>query len=422
MIVKGSANSVAGTLRDYGRVASTLLAWPLLGMVWLALLWNFFTVMAPRFARIGATAIVNTWPCNAPDCDFSTFWPAGILARTGDFASLYQPALFAAWRQHFLSGAAQRLDWYYPPPALLPAEAISYLPFNLAFAAWTVLQLVIAFLLLRAAGLARGVILLGLLSPAALWNMEMGNIGIFCGACTVAGLLLADQAPFFSGAIISLLLCKPQSGLLAPLALLASRNIRAILAGLAVAALLLGLETAALGPAVWVHFFSTGLAAARLILTAEPPIGAERGVSVFWMLRGFGFGIAAAYAGQAVVAVIAFGLTWRLWTGRTMDNLDRMACTVFLCLLATPYGYVNDMVAYSIALAALARARGWRIDVLDTALWLWPAICPVVWADFHMLLTPLASGLAAAQIFWRARKQPRGADLPRAAAVLPRAG
>jgi hypothetical protein len=407
---------------EYGRIASPLLSYGLLGAIWLELLWNFFAVMAPRAARTGAAAAVNTWPCNAPDCDFSIFWPAGILARAGDFATLYQPALFAAWRRHFLSAGAQPLDWFYPPPVLLPAAAISYLPFNAAFAVWTVLQIVIAFFLLRAAGLSRAVVLLGLLSPAALWNMEMGNIGIFCGACIVAGLLLADKAPVFSGAIISLLLCKPQAGLLAPVALLASRNLRAILAGLAVAALFLGLEAAALGPAVWTHFFSSGLAAASRTLTAEPPIGAERGVSVFWMLRGFGFGVGISYAGQGVAAVIAIFLTWRIWAGGALGNLDRMACTVFLCLLATPYGYVNDMVAYSIALAALARARGWRIDVLDTALWLWPAICPLVWADFHMLLTPLASALAAARIFWRAPTLPRGAHLPQTAAVLPRPG
>jgi len=421
MIVKGSAISVAGRLRGYGRIAAHFLAFGLLATIWLALLWNFYIVMAPRLARTGAAAAINTWPCNAPDCDFSIFWPAGILARAGDFATLYQPALFAAWRQDFLSAGAQRLDWFYPPPALLPAAAISYLPFNLAFVVWTVLQLVIAFLLLRAAGLSRGVILLGLLSPAALWNMEMGNIGIFCGACTVAGLLLAESAPWRAGAIISLLLCKPQSGVLAPIALLASRNFWAILAGLAVAALLLALETAVFGPAVWVHFFTTGLAAARLTLMAEPPVGAERGVSVFWMLRGFGLGVGVSYAGQAIVAVIAIGLTWRIWAGGAWKNLDRMACTVFLCLLATPYGYVNDMVAYSIALAALAGARGWRIDVLDVALWLWPAICPVIWADFHVLLTPLACAIALARSWTRAVRVAAPGDLPQAAAVLPRA-
>jgi hypothetical protein len=247
--------------------------------------------------------------------------------------------------------------------------------------------------------------------------MEMGNIGIFCGACAVAGLLMADKAPFCSGAIISLLLCKPQSGLLAPIALLASRNVRAVLAGLALAAVVLGLETAAMGPAMWAHYAATGLAGARLTLTAEPPIGAERGVSVFWMLRGFGFGISAAYAGQAVAVVIAIFVTWRIWAGNALGNLDRMACTVFLCLLATPYGYVNDMVAYSIALVAQARARGWRIDLLDAALWLWPAICPVVWADFHILLTPLASGLAVARTYHRAGM--RVPFWPRRAAVLP---
>ena len=118
----------------------------------------------------------------------------------------------------------------------------------------------------------------------------------------------------------------------------------------------------------------------------------------------------------------AIFLTWRTWAGNALGDLDRMACTVFFCLLATPYGYVNDMVAYSIALAALARARSWRIDVLDAALWLWPAICPLVWTEFHILLTPLASAAAAGRVLWRARKLPRGAHLPQPASVLPRAG
>jgi hypothetical protein len=416
--------SLAKRAAEYCRVASPLLAYGLLGTISLALLWNFCTVMAPRVALIGASAAVNTWPCHAPDCDFSMFWPAGILARAGDFTTLYQPALFAAWRLHFLYAGAQPVDWFYPPPALLPAAAISVLPFNMAFAAWTGLQIIIAFFLLRAAGLSRGVILLGLLSPAALWNMEMGNISIFCGACAVAGLLLADRAPLRAGVLISLLLCKPQSALLAPVALLASRNFRAILAGLVAGALIVGLETLSLGPSVWTHYAAAGFATAGRTLVAEPPIGAERGVSVFWMLRGFGLGIGMSYAGQGIAAVMAAGITWWLWAGNALGNLDRMACTVFLCLLATPYGYVNDMVAYSMALAALARARGWRIDPLDTVLWLWPAICPLIWADYHMLLTPVASALAAARTYQRARaKMGLGdANLPHAAAVLPGTG
>ena len=416
--------SAAERAAEYSRIASPLLAYGLLGTVWLALLWNFCTVMSPRIALIGTSVPVNTWPCISPDCDFSMFWPAGILTRAGDFTTLYNPNLITAWRQHFFSPGVTPMPWPYPPPMLLPVLAISYLPYNLAFAVWTVLQLVIAFFLLRSAGLSRTVILLGLLSPAALWSMEMGNISILSGACLVTGLLMADTAPLRAGAVISLLLAKPQAALIVPFALLASRNFRAIIAGLALAALLLGLETAALGPAVWVQFFSTGLAGGHQTLVTEPPIGAERGVSVFWMLRGFGLGIGTSYAGQGIAAVIAAGLTWRLWAGNALGNLDRMACTVFLCLLATPYGYVNDMAAYSIALAALAQARGWRIDPLDTILWLWPAICPLIWADFHMLLTPLASAVAAARSFSRARSRlvPDAADLRRAAPVLPRAG
>jgi hypothetical protein len=52
------------------------------------------------------------------------------------------------------------------------------------------------------------------------------------------------------------------------------------------------------------------------------------------------------------------------------------------------------MVAWSVAVAALAQARGWRINLLDAMFWLWPALCPVVFMQTGVLLTPLVVLLA----------------------------
>jgi hypothetical protein len=119
------------------------------------------------------------------------------------------------------------------------------------------------------------------------------------------------------------------------------------------------------------------------------------------MLRSFGAGLAGAYAGQAAAAALAAALTWRLWRRGDADPLRRMAVTVFLALLATPYGYTDDMVAWSVALAALAWRRGWRIGLLDVLFWLWPAIGPEVFNRTGLLFTPLVTIAAVARTWPR---------------------
>jgi len=88
---------------------------------------------------------------------------------------------------------------------------------------------------------------------------------------------------------------------------------------------------------------------------------------------------------------------------------QRMAVTVLLSLLATPYGYTDDMVGYSVALAACAARRGWRIDVFDAFCFLWPALCPVVYMRWGVLLTPVVVAGAASRLFWRGRGNVFGA-------------
>jgi hypothetical protein len=100
--------------------------------------------------------------------------------------------------------------------------------------------------------------------------------------------------------------------------------------------------------------------------------------------------------------------------------LDAVALTVFLSLLATPYGYVDDMVAYSIMLLALAERRGWKIAILDVLFIMWPALCSIVSQQTGVLLTPLIVLLAAARTWWRAGLPVP--HLPVRAGVLPRAG
>ncbi len=393
-------------------------AYAVLGCLWLLFFRHFVVVIAARVVNLWrAGPVANTPPCYSPDCDFSMFWPAGLMARAGDLTGLYQSGPFLVWRHQLLFAGAQRLDWFYPPPSLLPAMAVSYLPFQSGFFIWTLVFILAALLLLRWARLPWSVILLSLLSPAALLTVEMGQLGIFCGACVVAGLLMADRAPVRGGSLLGLLLLKPQTALLAPLAVLVRRNWRAVASGLAVAIALLAAVTVLLGWRVWPAFELPGQLVFSQFIRSMRPIGMDGGISILWMMRSFGINSSMAYVAQGIGVLLAVWVMWRGWRAAGLDPMVRMALVVFASLWVVPYGYVNDMVAYSIALAALARQRGWRLNGLDGLLWLWPALCPVVVSDTGILLTPLVvavavlRGWSGAGLGWRL--------LPAGRSVLP---
>ncbi|HUM08127.1 MAG TPA: hypothetical protein VLT37_04535 [Acidocella sp.] len=114
-----------------------------------------------------------------------------------------------------------------------------------------------------------------------------------------------------------------------------------------------------------------------------------------------------ASAVQLAVAALVMGGIAGLWGRAAMPVLDKTALTALLSLLATPYGYSDDMVASLIMLAALAERRQWRFGLREVLLWLWPGLCPTVLVASGVLSTPLAVGV------WQ------GAALRARAAVLP---
>jgi alpha-1,2-mannosyltransferase len=201
-----------------------------------------------------------------------------------------------------------------------------------------------------------------------------------------------------AGAALGLLAVKPQYALLVPVVVLAGRRWRVMAAGVAVLGLMLAASWALGGTACWRAYLGPGREAMKALLEQRFPGGYENmGSSVFWMLRSLDCTVSAAYLGQAVVSLACAALSWRLWRGGANN---RLPATVFLTLLASPYGFTGDMAMYCTVLPLLAR-RGapWR----DTALaWLWvaPAFVPVFVARFGVLPTPLLLS-AALLLAWQ---------------------
>jgi hypothetical protein len=336
-----------------------------------------------------------------PVWDFANLWGGARMATEGAPLILFDPPAYRAWFEAHFPLERAILEWSYPPSLLLLGVPLSLLPLVPAYLLWSGGTLALLGLTLRRAGLPLAVMVLTLLSPATVVNLIFGQNGALTAALLVGGLLLVERRPVFAGVLLGLLTIKPQLGLLVPICLVAAGAWRTIAAATLTAAALMALTALLFGAAVWPLFLTETQPMMRGILEAPYPQPYQvNGIGLFLTLRAAGAGVAEAYAGQALAALAAAALAWRLWRRRDADPALRMAATIFLTFLTTPYAYAYDMLSYSAALAVLIAARGLSLTPLTALLWLWPALT-VPFTNNFFPATPLLM-TAALWVAWRA--------------------
>jgi hypothetical protein len=387
-------------------LAWQLAAWGALISLWALWFQVFLGKMLPRFAYLTGKPIGNDPPCVTPECDFSAFWPAGLLARQHDYIRIYDAGAFLAYQRHAIAPSANLDAFFYPPSMLFPSMLISYLPYEWAFFVWTAAGLILAAWLMRKTGFSWLVVVAGLLSPAALWNTELGQLGTIADAILLGGIILSASHPLKAGGVLGLLGCKPQIGILVPVMLIGQRNWRACAGFGMTCVAIVSASMIWLGPLCLLAYHQLGAPRALAVLNApfNPRAYMGDGVSVFWMTRSLGAGLFVSYAVQGIFSLFAALTAAKLWTLKNCAMLDKAAMMIFLSLLATPYGYGDDMVAWSWVLAALAERRGWRIGMVDVLFWLWPAFCQPISMATGVLFTPVVVILALARTWLEARR------------------
>ncbi len=333
-----------------------------------------------------------------------------------NYVALYTPQIFVKLAAKMVLPGSQVETFFYPPPILFPLALISHLPFEWAFFVWTGALLSIAIMVLRVAGLSWIVIMAGIFSPAALLDLVLGQMGIATGALLVAGLIISTRRQALGGSLLGLLICKPQTAMLAPVFLLLQRKARAIGFALLAAISICVAATIICGVGIWHAYLTLGHAATMAILYApfEPTSFEGWGSSFFWLFRSLHAGVGAALIAQVIAASLAIGIL--VWTCR-IPNLRPEAVaeiTVLASLLVTPYAYSADLVGYSLVLALAAERRKWQISMLDTLFWLWPGICLVMSIDTGILLSPLVISAALIRSCWELSSR---AEVARLAAV-----
>ncbi|MBU6449105.1 MAG: DUF2029 domain-containing protein [Rhodospirillales bacterium] len=326
-------------------------------------------------------------PCGKPQCDFSVFWPAGVLSVQKAFSVIYTPHLFVAAVKGLLLPGISYETFFYPPTALLIFWPLAHLPFEAAAFVWFLSSVVCAIALLRISRFEWPVILVGLLAPAALLNYQLNQFGVIMGAIFLAAIRLGERRGFLGGGLAGLFAIKPQLGLLLPFLWATQRNLPALVGFIFVLSGIVLFSFCLFGMPAWHAYLTLGRLQSLHILSAPfDPHGAQGwGVSIYWMVRSFGVSPAGANLFQLISALLVLAyLLSRAWPP------DRLG-TVMVCLslLVTPYANTPDMVAFSLMLAESARQRGWRIGLLDALLFLWPGICLVVSIATGHELTPL---------------------------------
>ena len=259
--------------------------------------------------------------------DFVSFWAAGKLVLQGHPADAYD------WTIHKAVAVESGLDFkgyftfQYPPIFLMITPALALIPYPAALVAWMAVGLPLYLCAIRLITGTWNATLAALAWPAVLWNMVLGQNGFLTAALLGAGIALIEKRPALSGILFGLLTCKPQFGLLIPVALIAGGHWRVIgWAALSTAALV-AVSTAVLGTDSWAAFVGSAFRINEAILVEGGTDFSEL-QSVYGYVRALGGSSAIAWTAHGLlVALLAAGVIW-IWRKDTAFDIKAAALAV----------------------------------------------------------------------------------------------
>jgi hypothetical protein len=351
--------------------------------------------------------------------DFLVFHAAARAAIEGKLAAIYdtnaltdlQNKLYAARLPYELGFR----PFLYPPLWLLGLVPFGVLPIGAAIASFLALTAALCATMLRLLKLGWLPILLILTAPAAIWVVVAGQNTYLSVALLYGGFTLLERRPVTAGVLLGLLAYKPQVWLLVPLALLAARAWRPLIA-LAATVAVLSLATLLLfGSGVWLGFIEaarhagSGAAAIEMYQRVHAHMTTLLAAT---KILGFADGPAmAAQLAGSILAVVA--VAWAFARHPASDA--RTAILVTATFLVSPYTLNYDLLLLMPAVALLflhPPAEGYRAGerVVYLTVWLIPNFC-MAFNDAHVPVTPLIILLFGLMAWMRLAPAPK-VELP----------
>ena len=331
--------------------------------------------------------------------DFFALWTFGRFALTQPLPGIYDPAGLQAFQHSLDAGFSAAYPFFYPPSFLLLAVPIGWLPLVPAWLIWccsTALLYIAAALGRRWRHRAAAALLV---APTTLLCIVAGQSGLLTGALMLGGLRLVRGHPWAGGALLGLLVLKPQLGLLIPVALVAAGEWRAVAAAALAAAAAIGLAVLAFGGDIWLVWAQTLAATADLALRHRDEV-VRMMPTVAGGLFDLGLPDGVVRVLQLVAGLAAALVTWRAF--RRGVTAEAAAVLTMATFLATPYAYIYDLPMVTGALVLLALTR--RLSLAEATLCCLISVVPLGMLSHRLPLVEPA--LLAAAVGWLAYGPP----------------
>ena len=290
---------------------------------------------------------------NALGADWVIFKTAGRANFTGDLGHIYNQLWITQTTNsqfaHWLSGPLPAPLFPYPPVYLLLIA-----PFAKLSVGWSLLLSQLAQFAALALALRKWApdksylfFLAGaLLCPAASNNVVAGSNAVLVAALVLGGMALVDRKPLLGGALLGLMIFKPQYFPLLPLALIASGQVRAF-AAMSASAILFTLASAALfGVSLWWDWINVYLHPQEVAGMNATEWGNMWDESVSTCMTLLGAPRWLANAAQGVAILGCAGLVWHVFRSGHPQRIAILGCAA---LLASPHLSNYDLVLLGLA-------------------------------------------------------------------------
>jgi alpha-1,2-mannosyltransferase len=356
-------------------------------------------------ALIAGTVAVMTWvlsgygmadPMGRPvGTDFLRLWAASHALLNGKERAIYDPGAFFALEQAVTQPATPDFyPWNYPPSSFLIVYPLALLPYLQSFAAWLALGLAGYLTALWRIFPKPLTLWVGLAFPAVFWTVTHGQTSFLTTSLFCWGLLQLPSRPVLAGILFGALTFKPHLGLLLPVALVAGRHWRAVVAAAFTALLSAAASVVLFGTGVWTDFLAS-TSDTRSMLESGMNFGHYYKMqSVFAAARLLGSPMLVAYSLQALVALGVAGVVVWIWRRPTGDPDMKNAVLMAATPLSTAFIFDYDLILLAPAIAWLARKAitDSTLPYERTALvatFLVPFVSRVLGMHTHLLLAPI---------------------------------
>ena len=325
--------------------------------------------------------------------DFLSYWAAARLAADGHGAWAYDINLHHRVEETVVSFIGN-LPFPYPPAFLLVVTPFGLLPFWAAFVAWIALTGAIFAVVVG----WRGRLPYIFSHPAVIANSMIGQNGFLTTSILSGGLTLLPKRPLAGGAVLGLMVIKPQLALTLPFAMIAGRQWKAIAAAIASASCALLLAWLVFGWDAYRRFFLVLPFFTDAMTAGKWPW--NKVASVFALMRFLGAPHLTALAVQAFVALLVIGLVCRAWWLGLDERAPMIAAAA---VLIPPYVFTYDALLLVIPWMWLLERRQ-SLWVIPTT-WLFCVLPIANYFDFYT--GPNTVPLAATLCMWALNARPK---------------